>query len=647
MYAAAICKNRARAVGVILMLAYTIRRLLQSIVVMLVVALVAFALFRFVGDPIASMVGQETTLAEREAMPQAQGLNEILTGMPGVAIARSGGVGALSQARIRGAEARHVLVMIDGVDANDPAVGSTVDISHISLAGVNRIELLRGPQSALWGSDALAGVINIETATGLTAPVSRVNVESGSFGTTSIGGEFRTRSDDAWIGVGGTLYGTDGINVSGGGSEGRDGYRNATMHLNTGYDGGRWSIDASLRHTDAEAEYDPTPAPAFVPVDGDREFHTRHRYARLRGTFEATPGWTQTLSVGYFDTDNANFADGERTNRSDARRWRVSLQSDWVFQRHGLDHRATIAIERQTEDFSFRAPAEPWGDPNQDQSIAANSLVVEYDVAVGERLGATLSGRTDRNSDFDDALAGRASVRYEIPEQGTRVFFSVGTGINNPTFTERFGFTPDTFIGNPNLQPERSLGVQIALDQRVSDSLVVDLTWFRDRLVDEIDGFAFDAELGGFTAVNRDGRSRRQGIELGARFAASEQLMLSAAYGYLDATEPSADGQQRELRRPRHTGRIVADAQALGDRLQLQVGAAYVGSRLDQDFATFPATQVRLSSYWLGHMTARYHLNRNWSVFGRVENALDADYQDVFGYHTPGRSGYIGLTATL
>jgi vitamin B12 transporter len=575
---------------------------------------------------------------------QAHVLNDLLIGAPGIALARAGGPGTVSELRVRGAETRHVLVLIDGVDANDPAIGSTVDLSHISLAGAERVEILRGPQSAVWGTDALAGVITIDTVARPDTTSGRVHVESGSYGTNAVTADVRTGNGGAWLGAGGHRFRTDGINIAGDGGE-RDGYRNDTLFVNAGYDGDRWSIGAIARYVDAVSEYDPTSPITSRPIDGDREFTTRKRFARAFGTFEAVPGWNQTLSLAYTGSDNANFADGARTNRSEGERLRVGYQNDWYF---GVrDQRLTLALEHQREDFTFRAPASAWGDPNQDQRLASTSAIVEYDVTFNVNFGLTISGRADRNSEFGNATAGRASLRYERPDWGSRVFASLGTGVNNPTFTERFGFTPDTFIGNPSLEPERSVSAQLTLEQQLTPTLAADVAVFRDRLIDEIDGFAFDPAAGGFTALNRDGRSRRQGIEAAMRLQALEGLQLTAAYGYLDATEPSAGGQLRELRRPRHTGRLIADASLLSDRLQVQLGAGYVGRRFDNDFATFPAAHVTLDAYWLVHTTARYHLNDRWAVFGRVENALDESYQTVLGYHTPGRSAFVGLTARL
>ena len=142
-----------------------------------------------------------------------------------------------------------------------------------------------------------------------------------------------------------------------------------------------------------------------------------------------------------------------------------------------------------------------------------HSLIGEY-VIDWVWASASLSARHDDNSDFDDANDYRAAVRIPIVKERTTLFVNAGTGTENPTFTERFGFTPDTFIGNPNLRPERSRSVSVTVEQLFGESTRVRITGFHDRLEDEIDGFAFDAVALGFTAVNTNGESRRDGIEV-------------------------------------------------------------------------------------------------------------------------------------
>ena len=275
-----------------------------------------------------------------------------------------------------------------------------------------------------------------------------------------------------------------------------------------------------------------------------------------------------------------------------------------------------------------------------------HSLIGEYVIEWGW-ASASLSARHDDNSDFDDANDYRVAVRIPIANERTTLFFNAGTGTENPTFTERFGFTPDTFIGNPNLRPEQSRSLSATVEHLFGDIARVRFTGFHDRLEDEIDGFAFDPVALGFTAVNTNGESRRDGIEVSvwASFNAATQLRMD--YTYLDARQPADAGHEDELRRPRHSGRVVVDFSAVPDRLTFQVGAAYVGTHDDNDFATFPARLVELDGYTLLHCTARFRLNDRFELTGRVENASDENYEDVWGYATPGRTAFVGLDVRL
>ena len=238
-------------------------------------------------------------------------------------------------------------------------------------------------------------------------------------------------------------------------------------------------------------------------------------------------------------------------------------------------------------------------------------------------------------------------MRIPIIRPGTTLFLGAGTGTKNPTFVERFGFTPDTFIGNPNLRPERSRSVSVTVEQLFADVASVRITGFHDRLQDEIDGFAFDANAGAFTAVNTNGESHRDGVELSVQTRLNALTQLRVDYTYLNATQAEDGKQENELRRPHSSGRIIVDFDPLPDRLTFQIGAAYVGNHYDDDFATFPARRVNLDGYTLLHCTARYRFDDRFELTGRIENATDARYQDVWGYTTPGRRAFVGLNVRL
>ena len=569
---------------------------------------------------------------------------ELLRGSPGIAVSESGGVGSVTEIRMRGAEANHLLVTIDGIEVNDPALGSNVDFAHLALTGTRHIEVIRGPQSALWGTDAIAGMIAFETTPPLGSVNRRIGYEGGSNDTHRLGAQFSDSTRPWYYALSADHYQTDGTNAAEQGNE-DDGYNNTTVHLNTGYRTDRWRASTVLRYTDATSEYDPLGGPGFTPVDGDLELDVEQRFARASVEFDVSERWRQRLSAFYVDSTNDNRDLGTTTNSFEGEKSHIGYQNDWLFTPGSTRQRLSLAVEYEEEKYRQRGTASIFGDPNFDESIDSVSGVIEWALDWTDRFSLTLSARADDNSEFDDAESVRLGARYQLNDSGTTVFLSAGTGTKNPTFVERFGFTPDTFFGNPNLQPEESTSYSLTLSQPFSWGKVA-ITGFRDRLKDEIDGFVFDPDLGGFTSTNRDGESHRDGIESTLSIAPHEHWQIRADYTYLDASEPGPP-RDAELRRPEHSGRVVVDYTPLAGRLNLQAGAVYVGDRDDLDFATFPATRRNLGDYTLIHLTSRFELTQRVALRARIENATDEDYADVWGYATAGRRFYLGLTLDL
>ncbi len=570
---------------------------------------------------------------------------DLLRGAPGFAVSQSGGIGSVTEVRFHGAEANHLLVMVDGIAVNDPALGSSVDFANLDLIGATRIEILPGAQSALWGSDALAGVMNFETTPAPGASQRNVWLEGGSNDTSRESIQLAQRNDTLYYALNARHTETAGTNIAEHGGE-DDGYRNTTVHLNTGYTGERGGVALVARQVTAQSEYDPTPFPGFVPVDGNLELNVRQRLFGLTATLDAAPGWNHRVSVKRYESRNDNLTDGVQDSSSDGDKVQAGYQGDYAFDLGATRNLVTWAYEYVIEGFNQRGAAGPFGDPNQDQHMDTKSVIGEYVIDWGW-ASASLSARHDDNSDFDDSNDYRAALRIPIVNPDTTLYVSAGTGTKDPTFVERFGFTPDTFIGNPNLRPERSRSVSVTLSHSFGDAVHLRVTGFRDRLDDEINGFFFDANAGGFTAVNTNGESRRDGGELSLEAQLNEALQLQIDYTHLDATQPGNGKHEDELRRPRNSGRILVDYAALPERLSLQIGAAFVGDHDDDDFGVFPARRVSLDGYTLLHCTARYRITRMFEITGRIENAADEHYEDVFGYATPGRSAYLGINVRL
>jgi len=228
-----------------------------------------------------------------------------------------------------------------------------------------------------------------------------------------------------------------------------------------------------------------------------------------------------------------------------------------------------------------------------------------------------------------------------------RVRGSVGTGSKPPTFTERFGFFEDVFIGNPDLKPESSQGWEFGVDTHWQDSRnSLSVTYFIQDLQDEIDGFVFDPSSFLFTAQNKDTDSKRQGIEAVFDTRIGKSWSLGASYTYTDATEKDASGQSvREVRRPKHMASMVANYYIADDRGNLNLNLNYTGKQLDVFFSpvTFTLDRVDIASYTVVDMAGSWKLGKTLELTARVSNLFDEEYEEILGFVRPGRAFYAGL----
>ncbi len=600
----------------------------------------------------AEQVGSVVTVIDREALDHRQTLivSDVLREVPGVAVSRGGPLGAQTQVRVRGAEANHLLVMIDGVEANDPAANDEFSFENLTAFDVQRIEIVRGPQTALWGSDALAGVVNVVTREPTEPLTGRAFLEGGGNATTT-GGAFV-----GWLGESGSLalsashLATDGENIAREGNE-DDGYRNTTATLKGSYRTGAASTLALFaRHTDARRDFDGVDFEGTgLPADADLYSDVVVDYLRLAARFQAPGSLDSELRATWLGSDTENFTAGFEDSENEAEKYGVYYQASLPL-RADLD-RLTVALEHEREKFRQRGVASPFGDPNQDQELDNTGAVLEYLANPTPKLALSGSVRHDDNSDFENATTYRLSAAYAVLPGITRLHASWGTGRKTPTFIERYGYYPDLFIGNPGLAPEESEGWDAGVEQfLIGGRLRIDATYFRADLTDEINGFVFDPVSGAFTAANEPGKSRRRGVEVALDAELPAGLAIGASYTYLDAEQPDPElGRAREIRRPRHSGSVNLTQQWLAGRAGVNLNAIYTGERRDTFFPPFPepAQTLTLDDYTLVNFAASYALTPTVTVYGRVENLLDEDYEDVYGFNTPGRVAYLGVRMAL
>lgn len=554
-------------------------------------------------------------------------VQDALRAVPGVAVNGSGG--NFTQVRIRGAEGNHTLILIDGIEAAG-GDGEYI-LSGLETANIERIEVLRGPQSVFYGSNASAGVINIITRKGEIGQEYGGSIEVG--GGTTVTGFVSTRTERGGISLSFSDARDKGWDFSGSGGE-KDGTDRRTLVLNGDY---LVTPDLKLGFTfrKSEEEYDfdstnslATTADGYV-VDDATQFSERDELTASVFAELSTLDGRLTHRLSLEKTENEqSFGGGAPTKTTtDAVKYRLS---------YGLDGRAVsnanhilnLLVEHE-EDASSSNPA---------YGRRSNSIAVEYRGSFENGLDIQAGLRRDFNDPFEDATTWTVGLSYAFAN-GVRLHGSGGTGIVNPSYFElyanAFGFT-----GNPNLNPERSRSFDIGVEIPVFDGRgYVDVTYFNETLTDEITSVSTGP--GAFSYENQIGDSTREGIELTGRVAATEDLDLRLSYTYLNAKNPNGSV---EIRRPRHELSLGATLRAFNDRATFGADLRHVAGNADTQF--FGGFQtLDLPDFTTVDISARYAITDNLTLTGRVTNLFDDDAMEVWGYAGRERTFYVGLDA--
>lgn len=592
-------------------------------------------------------VGSALTVitAEQLATRQTEFVLDVLRDVPGLAVSAPGPRGSLSAVRIRGAESNHTLVVIDGVKMNDPASTGTFRFEDLRAADIERIEILRGPQATLYGSNTIGGVVNITTRRGRGKPELGAAAAGGSFGTgegaVSIGGG--DERFDAYLGLSGVR--SEGTNVAPRGGE-DDGYWQGLLNANVGLrPSENLEFRGHLRWLRAENDYDgfgPGVRDGFlVPTDDDLSDRRSALSGRLQGKLALLEGqWEHILGVSALSTKSDQLDGGTKTFRFDAQRTVLDYQSNLFFDTPsllGASHGLTFLAEWQRDDgvSSFAAF----------EATDNLGLVGDYRVTLFDRLTLSAGLRYDDNEKFDDFVSPRLTAAFAIPESGTKLRASWGRGIQNPSLTELYGFFAN-FRGNPDLEPEQSTGWDVGVEQSLlGGRLALSLGYFRNE-IDEFIGSEFDPGTGTFRPVNLPGEVDTQGIETALAARILDDLEVRAAYTYLDTD--GIDGRQLVRRSPHVaslglTFRFAPDADGKR-RGTIDLAARYNGSQKDSVFTpAFAQARQTLDDFWLVQASAAYELLPGITLFGRIENLLDETYEEAFGYRGQGLGVFVGL----
>ncbi len=497
-------------------------------------------------------IGSAVTVVTGEELQQRQirYAGDALRGLPGVSVTRNSTPGSLTEVRIRGAEHNQTLVLIDGVPANDPTNGG-FDFSDLSTFDIERIEVIRGPQSVIYGSNAVGGVVNILTRGGGGPAKVIARAEAGSFGTSEASLAISGGNEHIWGSAG--YFGRDsrGFNIAPQGSE-RDASRLETFALKGGVQiAPGLTVDSSLRYSrkagDREGFGGP-PLTLATAIDDPSTFTSDVLLGSVRARWETFGGaFVQEVKTTYnktetTDTDRlfptspflSHYVSQTRTH-SYLATVRLPGAADTLFR-----HTLSGLTEWQEELFQTLGDFADGLTRQRDRTAFAG----EWRATFVDQLDVTAGVRRDDNSAFEDFTSWRTTASWRIPGTGLRPHASAGTGFKAPSFFEQFGAIPSFYNPNPDLLPETSFGwdagLEIAFWKR---RVILDVTYFQAELESKIsrNRVAFAPTL-----VNLPGISHREGIEVEGRYVIVPGVTIGASYTYLDATD--SDGL-REVRR--------------------------------------------------------------------------------------------------
>lgn len=627
------------------------------------------------GDAIPiDLIGSSVTVIDDGAMQarQVRVVSDVLRDVPGVAVSRLGAVGAQTQVRIRGAEGNHTLVLIDGIKASDPYDGE-YDFGTLVADEDAKIEVLRGQQSSLYGSDAIGGVINYITLTGAEAPGIKLRAEGGSMNSFDGGARIAGVKGNVDYALSTSYIHTDGYPVVVGGKRdvGSD---------NLGASGKFIWAAAPDFHVTAVGRYSYTDADTDDSdgVFGSRTFGqtidspgvhyvNKGLYGLLRAQLDLLDGrWTNALTgqvadtrrTGYDVPDSSSPIAGQHIVEAlgdHGRRVKGSFESAFRFGTDAVQQRVTFALDAEKE--SERTTISLFGGFLGWRHTTNIGAVGEYDLTVDDRFALGASVRHDGNSRFNDDTTFHGQASYKFDE-GTRIHAAGGSGVKAPGFNELFDFFAGRYIGNPNLKPEKSLGWEAGVEQALlGDHATIGATYFDNHLKDEITR-TFTAT--GETSINLPGRTHQNGVEIYTNAKLGSDWRFDASYTYLHAPQvrtvlplsapfTGTKTTAQAVRRAKNIASASLTWAPEAQRFSANVTLRYNGKQTDIAFTdpSFVPLLVRERSFTLLNLNAAYKLTKRIELFGRIENLFDRDYTEVFSYAAQGRTVYGGVKVRL
>ena len=546
-------------------------------------------------------------------------VTDVLRKIPELNLIQNGGIGKVATVLLRGGNSSSTLVMIDGIKANSTTTGS-FDFSGINVDDIERIEIVKGPQSTIYGSEAMAGVINIITKRGEGKPRIDSSFESGSFGTFKPSMMISGGDKKLNYRLTGSYFYTDGISAAKQGSE-RDGYKNTSISGKFGFrPSEKFELELTGRYYSDRSELDGFDFFERKAVDNlNFVQHGTHYLLSGKAKFYLSNIWEQIVTLSTV-SDSLKFRDPVITfNNADII---TSMDTiDWQHNFYLSDiYTLTAGAEYKKEKGENKG--------NFDRSLDNKALYFNNKLMLlKEDLVLNAGVRYDDHETFGSKATYRIGALYNFRQMALRVKSSYGTGFRAPKLNELFF----PFYGNPNLKPEESNAWEIGIEKDFFENkMTISLTYFDQRYKKLIQTDPLT-----FTAANI-ARAEVKGIEVGAAFKMTDTINIRAGYTYLD-TRDKDTGQRLPLR---PEDKVTISTEFYTKELSVVANYTFVSKRFDSSVAR------NLSSYSLVNLAGNYRVTKWLTLFTRIDNLFDTHYEEVGSFGTPGFSIFGGIKVT-
>lgn len=589
-----------------------------------------------IGSSVTVITGKEIERDQKRTLP------DVLRTVPGLNVVQTGGPGGKTSVFMRGSNSNHTKVLIDGIDVNDPSQDGVFDFGQVLTSDIAQVEVLRGPQSSLYGSDAIGGVVNIVTKRGEGPAQFAGRIEGGSFETFNQSASVRGSVSRFHYSFNVAHFLVDDTPVTPldllppGRKRINDSYENITLSTKLGADlTDVFSLDFVGRFTESilfftgeDFSFFPSVPAASQSEQNARQFFTRGeaRLALFGGAFKNRFGVGYTNYRTTIQAPDTGFGlPPENINQGDR------LKFDWQGNVElGKGHTLILGVEDQTD----RLLDSPISVENGDTAGFA-----ELQSEVVPNLFAAASGRYDDNERFGGKTTWRIAPAYLIPKSGTKLKASYGTGFKAPSLTQLFvSFPAFNFFANPNLQPEESDGFDLGFEQSLAEERVrFGATYFHNDITNLI------AANATFTSLENVGEATTEGIETFVSVAVTGRFKVRGDYTYTDAIDDTTGLEL--LRRPKHKASLNLTWLPT-DRLSFSATMLYVGSQVDGN-RSFSIQRLDTDPYFVVNLAADYDLGRDVTLFARIDNLFDQRYENPTGFQRPGFGIFAGMRVSF